>query len=223
MATLTDLILSSRQKADMVNSTFIDDPEWTDYINNSYAELYDILVSRFEDYYSKISTFTITAPNNSTTLPADFYKVRGLDYQLSGNDWVSVRKYNFQDRNKINRAVLRPLYGIADRSYRVMGQSVNILPADRAPGSYQMFYIPRYTPLVNPTDVLGDVLDYQEYITTDAAIKALTKEESDVSVQVMQKNALKERIEAMASNRDTEPERITDVRGNRDRDFWPWG
>ena len=43
--TLANLITAARQKADMINSTFIQDAEWTDYINNSYAELYDILVS----------------------------------------------------------------------------------------------------------------------------------------------------------------------------------
>lgn len=219
MATLTDLILSARQKADMVNSTFIEDPEWTDYINNSYAELYDILVSRFEDYYSKTLSFTIASSSTSQTLPSDFYKFRGLDFNISGNDYITVRKFNFEERNKINRVLTRTLRGVSDRQYRVMGQNILIYPVDKAPGNYRLWYIPRYTPLTTGASVLGDVLDFQEYITTDAAIKALVKEESDPSALMMHKNELKLRIEAMASNRDTTPDRIGDVTLYTDADW----
>ncbi len=219
MSTLADLILAARQKADMVNSTFIEDPEWTYYINQSYAELYDIMVGHFEDYYSKTQSFTINSGETSLALPSDFYKFRGLDYQLAGNDYITVRKFNFEERNKINRVLTRGLRGTSDRQYRIMGQNLLIYPVDKAPGSYRMWYIPRYTPLVYSYDVLGDVLDFEEYITTDAAIKAIVKEESDPSALLLQKQALKSRIEAMASNRDTMPDRISDITLYTDADW----
>ena len=47
----------------------------------------------------------------------------------------------------------------------------------------------------------------------DAAIKALQKEESDTSVLMAQKVAMKDRIESMAQNRDIgECETISDTR-----------
>lgn len=208
--TLTELILAARQRADMVNSTFIPDSEWTSYINASYAELYDILVSRFEDYYSKTTTFTITS-GNSQALPADFYKVRGVDFQLSPGDWASIRKFNFAERNRVDNVTLRTVRGQFDKQYRVMGQNLLILPENNAGGTYRLWYIPRFTKLVNGNDQAGDVLDFEEYIVVDAAIKALVKEESDTQVLLLTKQQLKDRIEAMAANRDTEPERIADV------------
>lgn len=216
---LSDLILAARQRADMVNSTFIQDAEWTSYINNSYAELYDLLVSRFEDYYSKTTTFTLTS-SNSQNLPADFYKVRGVDFQLSPGDWATLRKFNFSERNRIDNVTLRTVRGQFDKQYRVMGGRLLVLPENNAAGTYRLWYIPRYTKLVNPTDDAGDVLDFEEYIIVDAAIKALVKEESDTQVLLLVKQQLKDRIEAMAANRDTEPERIADVTDLNGRLFY---
>lgn len=213
MATLAELKLASRQKANQEYSTFVSDTELKDYINQSFAELYDILVSRFEDYFSKVLEFTITS-GNSYSLPSDLYKIRGLDFKLNTDDFVTVRKFNFEDRNKISRNTTRSIRGYSDRIYRVMGENINILPTDAAPGTYKLWYIPRYTPLVNDADVLTGVLDFQEYITVDAAMKMMIKEESDISALMAQKQALVARIEAMASNRDLQPDRISDVRND---------
>lgn len=208
--TLSELITAARQRADMVNSTFIQDAEWTSYINSSYAELYDILVSRFEDYYTAIQSFTISS-GNTYNLPAALYKIRGLDFSLSSDSWATVRKYNFDERNRVDNSQARTLRGNFDRQYRVMGSKLYILPEGNAAGTYRLWYIPRYTPLVNTTDEASDVLDFEEYIVVDAAIKALIKEESDTQVLMVIKQQLKDRIEAMAANRDTQPERIADV------------
>lgn len=211
MYTLADLKLKTRQRADMENSTFIKDTELTSYINASYAELYDILVSRFEDYYSQVVQFTLAGTVNSFPLPADHYKTRGVDFALSDTDYVTLRRWNFEERNRIARTTTRAIRGIADRQYRVMGQNLIVLPVDKAPGNYQLWYIPRFTPLAVDTDVLSDVMDFEEYIICDAAIKCLQKEESDVSVLLVQKQALIARFDALGSNRDTQPDRIADV------------
>lgn len=53
---------------------------------------------------------------------------------------------------------------------------------------------------------------WEEYLVVDAAIKALQKEESDVSVLLAQKALLQRRIESAATNRDAaEPARVVDV------------
>jgi hypothetical protein len=208
--TLAELITAARQRADMVNSTFIQDAEWTSYINSSYAELYDILVSRFEDYFTAIQNFTIST-GNTYTLPAALYKIRGIDFSLTSDSWATLRKYNFDERNRVDNSQARTLRGNFDRQYRVMGSKLYILPEGSATGSYRLWYIPRFTPLVSSTDEASNVLDFEEYIVVDAAIKALIKEESDTQVLMVIKQQLKDRIEAMAANRDTQPERIADV------------
>lgn len=216
--TLSQLTTEVRRRADMENSTFVSDAEVMNYINGSYSELYDILVSRFEDYFIQ-GPVSFTLTGHTYALPSDVYKVRGIDYLISGNDYISLRKWNFEERNKIARIVSRGIRGFSDRTYRTMGQNVFILPEDKGPGNYRIWYVPRFTPLQYSSDEMGDVLDFHEYVIVDAAIKCLLKEESDVQALMLIKQQLKQRIESMASNRDTQNERIGDVSGYTDSDW----
>jgi hypothetical protein len=108
------------------------------------------------------------------------YKVRGLDF-AGGSGWETVSLFNFGERNDINASVIRRNRSSTAKSYRTMGDNLIIYPQDAAVGTYQLWYIPRYTPLVADGDVLGNVLDFEEYIVIDAALKCMVKSESDVS------------------------------------------
>lgn len=216
MATITasDLKLRARQRADMENSEFVTDSELLFYINNSYAELYDILVSKFEDYYVKNPPyeFAITGSDYSAPLPDDFYKLRGVDRAASGSgDWYTIHPFQFEQRNdNRSRFIYRALY--PDARYRIYGNQIIIVPNDFAVGSYRLWYVPKFTQLVLDTDTVDGVNGWEEYIVIDAAIKCLTKEESDTSALTNMKAMLMERINRMAANRDVgSPERITDT------------
>jgi len=209
---LQDLIQEVRRRSDMENSGFVTDPEITNYINNSASELYDILVSRFEDYYTQLPLAFNIASGTTYTLPADFYKLRGVDKDFGGGDFASLSKFNFQERNRQNNSLSRALSRRPDVQYRIIGKELVITPTDTATGDYRLWYIPQFDKLVDLTDELDTIQGWEEYVIVDAAIKCMQKEESDVSVLLVQKQALISRIEAMANNRDAgEPESITDV------------
>jgi flagellar biosynthesis/type III secretory pathway chaperone len=211
--TLLQLRTLARQRADMENSQTVTDAELTNYINDSYGELYDLLVSEFEDYYlASPSTFTIASGANTSALPADFYKLRGLDFQLSAGEWVTVRQFNFASRNQRSNLVSRLSREARGIAYRVMGQYIRLEPAADAAGTYQLWYVPRFTRLTGDSDTMGDVLDFAEYVIIDAAIKMLIKEESDIQPLVLQKQAMVQRVQTMAKNRSVDsPERIADT------------
>ena len=284
----------------MENSQFVKDIELTTYINQSYVELYDVLVSRFEDYYvtdfsdkslviasvtgngttvtvtttgnhnlmsglqvtvagftggtgtwNGLVTITVTSPtvftyaltgNGTATggtitpsstlsfssnqsriaLPSDFYKMRGLDRSCGGSgteDYINVKKFNFTERNKRTRSIVYNIKGQVAVTYRVFGSNLELRPEDSCDGNYRMWYIPRYVALVLDTDEPTGIMDFEEYIIVDSAIKCAQKEESDVTVLMAQKNFLLERIKTMASNRDAgEPERVADARNN----YYDW-
>ena len=71
---LSELILETRQRADMVNSAFVTDLEVTRCINESWAQLYDALLSTGEDYYLKYvdlpaaNTFGVDSPGSGSAL-----------------------------------------------------------------------------------------------------------------------------------------------------------
>lgn len=211
---LTQLTTRSKQLADMVNSSFVTASEWTDYINSGYAELYDVVVSAYEDYFTTTTTLTITT-GSTVALPAGFYKIRGLDYSLNGS-YINCTQFNFNDRNRQspwwNSASL--LSG-AGRQYRILADTLYIVPEERAMGTYQLWYVPAFTPLSAGGDLIPTSLSkfgWEEYICLYAAERAQNKQENDVKVLQEQRQELKARIIAMAPNRNIDqPERITDL------------
>ena len=153
--TLLQLRTQARERADMENSDFISDSELTYYINQSYEELYYLLVARYEDYCTKESSETVAQGSSSFTLPTDFYKLRGLDLALDsgGNNFTPVPRFNWTNWNISNANVSRLLSGQFNVSYRIVGDQMELVPTDSSQGDYRMWYIPIYTPLVSNSDV----------------------------------------------------------------------
>lgn len=219
MTTLSDLKTRVRQRADMENSAYIGDTELASYINASYAELYDIVVNSYEDYYVTGPTaFSLTTSDAGVyALPSTLYKLKGVDYSLGG-DWVPLEPYKWNERGQSRGAFVRGAT-LRDRSYRMVGANLRMEPADNAVGSYQIWYVPAYTALSADASVVDTLMtrnNWEEYIVIDAAIKCLAKEESNTAHLVEAKEAIRRRIVASASERDADaPESITDVRGRR--------
>lgn len=201
--TLLQLRTSVRQRCDMENSSdFISDSELNGYINASYAELYDILVSRFEDYYTTTTSSTVSSGSYSFSVPADFYKIRGVDRLISGTEYYSLSGFNFSERNSYNNSVTFNNFNQINVQYRLIGSTIELTPQGSAPGTYKLWYIPTYTELSDDTDTIDGVNGWEEYVIVDACIKCLEKEESNTATFERQKMALLKRIEDMASLRD---------------------
>lgn len=204
--TLAQLRLESRQRSDMTNSTFVTDSELNNYINNSIAELHDILVQSYgEDYYVSEASFTSTSNTASYALntiisSGDFYKIKGIDAKLNKSDWFSLKPFNFNERNKNATTGLNG--GIVQVRYRIVGSNIMFTPTPDAGTDIKLWYIPIAQTLVDDADIYNDLNKFSEYVIIDAAIKMMQKEESDVSVLLNQKQAIKRRIEEVANNRD---------------------
>lgn len=216
--TLTNLTDRAKQEADLVGSNFVTSTEWTTWINSGLQELYDLVVSAYEDYFM-IPTdpdLTITT-GNTVALPAGFYKLRGVDYKIAENDYIDLDQFNFKDRNR----QMRWQYSRADkgteRKYRMIGDNLEITPYDKAPGTYKIWYVPMVTPLASGSDTIPLTLSkfgWEEYIVLYTAIKAQIKAEADPADFINQKDALSARIISMAPNRNADqPERVTDLTG----------
>lgn len=222
--TLAALRSATRQRADMVNSQFIIDAELNSYINQSYFELYDLLVSKYGDNYYVAPPFTITTDGtnflyNLPTSP-QLYKLLGVDLALSNqqDSYVTIRPFEFIDRNRYAVPNFQSFYGLTNLRYRLNGNQIWFTPLPAANQRIRLWYIPRMTQLVLDTDVVDGVSGWTEYIIVDAAIKCMQKEESDVSALMAQKQMLIKRIDAMAESRDAgSPAKVSD---NLYADFW---
>jgi hypothetical protein len=199
--TLASLITQTRQRADIEGSQVVTDSELTGYINSSIKELYDILVSTYEDYYLSETTATVTT-GDSITLPTDFYKLRGLDY-AEGSVYYPVLPFKFSQRNQQNVELFSATPAVKSR-YRVQGSVIKLVPAAAAAGTYRVWYIPRAAELSLTTDTFDGINGWEEFVIVDAAIKCMIKQELGTQELEKQKKDLIRRIEAMAPNRDAD-------------------
>ena len=203
--------LAAQQRADRVNSNFVTLPEWNSYINQAMFELYDLLVTTYEEYFvatpiqfiSDGNTFLYQLPNGinsyynglntslSQFVAPPFYKLIGVDLALNNanNAYVTVNKFNFVDRNRfVYPNTASTIYGVFNLQYRLLGNSqIEFIPTPSAGQGIRLWYIPRLVQLLQDTDVTTQgISGWLEYVIVKAAYYALTKEESDTTSLVMQ-------------------------------------
>jgi len=235
--TLAQLRQQARERADMTNSTFVGDSELTNYINKSIAELYDILVQCYgSDYYvaapieffttSNLTTYdipTILAGGYGGTGVSSgnsFYKIMGLDAKVNSGEWSTIPRFGFNERNRFQRFGIWDRLGITNFRYRIVGNNLILAPMPTSAIPMRFWYVPAAPVLVADADIYDDINQFSEYVIVDAAIKMLQKEESDVSVLLAEKVALKRRIEEAGNNRDIgKPEAIGDIYAESDY-YW---
>lgn len=229
MATLTlaDIRQRCRERADMEESQFVTDSELNFYINQSISELHDMLVQSYgSDYYVKSVIFQTVGQQEAYDLSTiitddDFYKLRGLDARLNGDDWFTLQRFNFNERNRFQHFGVWDYLGITNVRYRILGNEIRFVPIPDRDIDVRLWYVPRAVQLSADTDTYNDFNGWIEYVIVDCAIKMLNKEESDVSVLLNEKQLLKRRIEEVANNRDTEnPESVQDIYIENDDFFY---
>lgn len=221
VVTLLSLRTRAKQESDMVKSNFVSEPEWNSYINSSLAELHDIMIAAYgEDYSVEVQSFTTTLNEPNYDLAADFYKLRGVDVQLNGNDpdgWCTITKFSFNERNRFSISGFWDIFGAPFIRYRIVGSQLRFNPIPDRATPVRVWYHPVSTQLVADSDQFNDINGWSEYVVVDAAIKALSKEESDVTVLMARKEALRLRIISMSQNRDAgTPEAVSDIYAEND-------
>src|SRR6185369_115459 len=224
-STLLSLSTQARQRADMVNSSFITDAELNSYINSSYAELYDLLTSCFEDYYVTSGNISLVQGQDTYTLPADFYKLLGVDLVVdSQGNAVTLHAFQFSERNAYVFTPTWNVVGLNYLRYHLIGDSIKFVPAPTQTHTIKLYYVKAPVVLAADGDLIDGVSGWEEYVICDAAIKMLQKEESDVSVVMAQKNGLIKRINEMSANRDAgTPMRVSDTTKRLPWEFWSFG
>lgn len=162
---LGSLRFQAQSRADMLNSQFLSTAEWNTNIASSYKELYDLLVTSYgDDYYVAPPYRFMTSsanqlyplPNGTTTLDlitnivaVPFYKLIGVDLMItsSPDSWITLRKYEFTERNKYYLANQYALYGIITLRYRIIGPNIWFTPVPVPTQQIQLWYVPEPTNL----------------------------------------------------------------------------
>ncbi len=220
--TVTQLMTRARERADMLNTDFITDPELRGYLSASFAELFDILIQSGLLYFTPGELEFSGNGTELYPLPEDFYGVLRVDYQYVGDYWTELDEYMETERNVFENVTSGSTSGWATH-YSCQGDSISLLPRP-SQGTYRLRYIP------NPPDLAdGDpdvtkvdgISGWEEWVIVDAARKMLSKEESSTASVERDLARLKERIEEASLNREWgSPRRIIDTRHKGRRDWW---
>lgn len=196
--------------------TYISDSELTTMINQSIAEVYDLLVGVSQDYFLTYSDVAVVAGTATYTLPATFYKAFGVDYVRPDGVLVPMSKFMWPERGNLVRNGAPEL-----TRYRVMGPDLRLEPAPGWSGTVRFWYIPAPTKLVADGDTFDGISGWEEYVVLDCCVKCAAKEESDASVFMAQKAAMAERIRSLGSERDYhEADRVVDVTTTARGSYW---
>jgi hypothetical protein len=189
-------------------------------INQSIAELYNMIQDADPDYYLSSATETVVAGTDTyplasfSTDASDLLKLRGVDYVESATVSVPLGKYNFAERHRrydFATASNFPTDATASK-YRLLGSNIVISPVPVWGGTIKIWYIPAAATLDEDTDTFDGIAGWEEWVVLDCCIKCLAKEESDASQFLDQKLRFEKRFQALAEDRDIgEPDTVRDT------------
>lgn len=202
-------------RMDRTGSEFVPQTVRYNWIWDSYKELYDLMLQKFGDdyFFADPYTFVTDGTNDLYDLPTDFYKMYGVDLSLTGgNDgWISIKQFNKAERNRYSVPNFQSFYGITNMRFRLRGNKIWLTPKPQGGQTIRLLYAPRPADLVGASSTLDGVSGWEQYIVADVCMKYCGAEETDPQLFMVQKNALKQRIEEAAENRNVgEPQTVSD-------------
>lgn len=178
--TVANIILDARRHADAETPTptvdFTPDAELLRYLNNAYRKLIDMIIDAGGDAALSLlaKTTTVTSPY---TLPADFYRLVGIDQPNVTGDgntpWRKLKPFEFAQRNSY-----------ADPNfprYRLVSGAIVLMPATAAPTSLQVWYLGNAGTL-GSGDSINTFNGWDDFIAWSIARDILAKEDRDVSL-----------------------------------------
>lgn len=201
-----------------VSSTYLTDAELTDWINESYAELYDIILdASASNLPLDTQSVSIVAGTGEYTLDTDYYRLKGVDVDYEGRQY-SLRRFTWSERNGAVSNNGTPLYSF----YHEFGSKIYIRPTPQWSGTLTVWFIPNPPLLVNDTDTIDTYAGWDEYVVLDVLFKAAVARDIDPSAISVQKDAAKKRISAAASSTDhDQPRMVGDIEAESIYNFWP--
>lgn len=237
MTSLADLVLAAQERCDRVNGPMTHD-EWVRLVNGSAGALYRLLVSTYDDYNLSTYAFTLAGGVGGNILQVgagsgvpSFDKLRHISRVVSpvgGGSSASyapvLRADSLMEFDQLSVAGLVPYFGnLTQRvKYFLYGATIEIRPAASAAGSYLLYFVPAFQQLVADTDTIDGTWmatsGIDEYIVLDAAAKAMVKEESLDTAQMLMADRERVKVEILqqfAQRDDNQPGRIQDVKGAR--------
>jgi len=144
--TTEQLIAQAKEGADLTNvADYVTDAQWLAWLNNGVDELHRLVTNKFKATYFRTYDFTLAEGESEVVLPANFWRLKGLDLDPDTVRRREVRPYNFAERNRYRQNTLRDLdTWCQDRRYNLVGSRLlKIQAQEQASGNYRLYFTPK--------------------------------------------------------------------------------
>jgi hypothetical protein len=180
----------------MENGNFVSDAEWTHFINEEISDIYAQMVNVDDGELFAAPTPTLTQiGDNAFQLPSDFLRLVDVNVN-TGSRWVPCNEADPQD-----------YYQLLSDTYTGKYNTTYFLKLNLDQDRYELFLFPapdadeigvRYIPSASTLSLGSDTLNWpsnwHQAVEAGAAAKALIKEESDPTGQLVDRDRTTARI-----------------------------
>lgn len=157
--TLAQLRQSFLVRGQYENSADITPAVANELLNDALIEGYNLIVQRWDDYYTQVGTpFATVVGTDTYALATDFEKLRKVEVLVSGlatdpqARWAQLYPVSIDDTHRHRSTSPRAArYRIAAAAGAA---SLVIVPAPASVSTIRVFYLPHATQLVNDSDVV---------------------------------------------------------------------
>lgn len=200
--TLAEMRAEVRSRADF-KGNFITDAEIDQFLNFAGSRLHDIIITANQDYLLCEATFDVRSSVDNYLLPANFYKVRLVEWATSKNNIASkrtLRPYALAEKNHYTDLHLSPTAPWEWVRYRVQGRRIWFIPitggGSAASGFAFVQYIPQYLKLKEDGDRVGEYMPvgHEEFMILSACINCREKEQNDASMFLTERQIVEQNI-----------------------------
>lgn len=185
--TLTELILRSKQLADMENGNFVSDDEWKHFINEEIDDIYAQFVNVDDgELFGAVAPTLTQIGDNAFQLPSDFLRLVDVNV-YTGNRWVPCNEADPQEYYQLLSSKYTGKYNTRYFLKLNLDQDRYELFLFPAPATTEIGvrYIPEATSLSLGSDTLNWPSNWHQAVEAGSAARALIKEESDPTGNLM--------------------------------------
>lgn len=214
--TLLQLRTFLAQKGGFENSADLTATVLNGFINDAIEEAWDLMVQRWEDYYTKAAALTYTANAAAIALPSDYLKLRKLWILQSGTEYSKLLPGTLDAAHRYTSTTLS---GKAYR-YREDATGLLLMPVPAQAETLKLFYIPQAIQLVNDADVITfEVPMLARLVLAIAWRECLDRQELDPSPAIAKVEELTSKCRTSAEARDADQPFYLDPNAPRDEDW----
>ena len=226
---INTLVTTIRQRSNQVNSvTFDDTTELKPWIKQSLAQLYEILVSRWNNFYTVPRVLSLLQGQDAYSLPSDFRAMVNV-YLLFNNGQYrqQLQLCTEEEYGKYGPQTVGT-YGYWPFAYFIQRSTLFLTPAPQQDyyNAIEFQYVPQYSAPLLDYSPIDDVLPngYEEWVVLDVLLKMNGKTRllngDDIARQKMDQE---KRLVAAAAVRDGQAPIMKDIYLADQGSTWRYG